>query len=38
LRGVVPGLDGFAVFCLLVAVTIDNLSGLAAFGLALRLP
>jgi hypothetical protein len=34
LRGVVPGLDGFAVFCLLVAVTIDNLGGLAAFGLA----
>lgn len=34
LRGVVPGLDGFAVFCFLVAVTIDDLGGLAAFGLA----
>ena len=34
LRGVVPGLDGFAVFCFLVAVTIDNLGGLAALGLA----
>jgi len=34
LRGVVPGLDGLAVFCFLVAVTIDNLGGPAAFGLA----
>jgi hypothetical protein len=34
LRGIVPGLDGFAVFCFLVAVTIDNLGGVAAFGLA----
>ena len=34
LRGVVPGLDGFALFCFLVAVTIDNLGGVAAFGLA----
>jgi hypothetical protein len=34
LRGAVPGLDGFAVFCFLVAVTIDNLGGMAAFGLA----
>jgi hypothetical protein len=34
LRGVLPGLDGFALFCFLVAVTIDNLSALAAFGLA----
>jgi hypothetical protein len=34
LRGVVPGLDGFAVFCFLVAVTLDNLGGLTAFGLA----
>lgn len=34
LRGVVPGLDGFAVFCFLVAVTIDNPGGLVAFGLA----
>ncbi len=34
LRGVVPGLDGFTVFCFLAAVTIDNLGGLVAFGLA----
>jgi hypothetical protein len=34
LRGIVPGLDGFALFCFLVAVTIDRLSALAAFGLA----
>jgi hypothetical protein len=34
LRGAVPGLDGFAGFCFLVAVTIDNLGGMAAFGLA----
>jgi hypothetical protein len=34
LRGIVPGLDGFAVFCVLVAVTIDTLGGVAAFGLA----
>jgi hypothetical protein len=34
LRGIVPGLDSFALFCFLVAVTIDNLGGVAAFGLA----
>jgi hypothetical protein len=34
LRGIVPGLDGFALFCFLVAVAIDNLGGVAAFGLA----
>jgi hypothetical protein len=34
LRGVVPGLDGFALFCFLVAVTIDSLGAPAAFGLA----
>lgn len=34
LRGIVPGLVGFALFCFLVAVTIDPLGGLAAFTLA----
>jgi hypothetical protein len=34
LRGIVPGLDGFALFCFLIAVTIDKLGGGAAFGLA----
>jgi hypothetical protein len=34
LRGVVPGLDGFALFCFLLAVTIEHLSAVAAFGLA----
>ena len=34
LRGIVPGLDGFALFCFLVAVTIDKCGGVAAFGLA----
>jgi hypothetical protein len=34
LRGIVPGLDGFALFCFLVAVTIDKFGGVAAFGLA----
>jgi hypothetical protein len=34
LRGIVPGLDGFALFCFLIAVAIDNLGGVAAFGLA----
>jgi hypothetical protein len=34
LRGIVPGLDGFALFCFLVAVTIDRLSAIASFGLA----
>jgi hypothetical protein len=34
LRGVVPGLDGFAMFCFLVAVLINRLSALAAFGIA----
>jgi hypothetical protein len=34
LRGIVPGLDGFALFCCLIAVTIDRLGGGAAFGLA----
>jgi hypothetical protein len=34
LRGVLPGLDGFALFCFLVAVTINNLGGAAAFSLA----
>ena len=34
LRGIVPGLDGFALFCFLVAVTVDRLGGPAAFGIA----
>jgi hypothetical protein len=35
LRGIVPGLDGFALFCFLIAVTIDKLGGAASFGLAI---
>jgi hypothetical protein len=34
LRGIVPGLDGFALFCFLVAVLINRLGALAAFGIA----
>lgn len=34
LRGIVPGLDGFALFCFLVAVTIDRWGAVVSFGLA----
>jgi hypothetical protein len=34
LRGIVPGLDGFALFCFLIAVTINEVGGAAAFGIA----
>jgi hypothetical protein len=34
LRGIVPGLDGFALFCFLIAVTINDVGGAAAFGIA----
>jgi hypothetical protein len=34
LRGIVPGLDGFALFCFLVAVLINRVGAVAAFGLA----
>lgn len=34
LRGIVPGLTGFALFCFVVAVTIDLLPGWASFTLA----
>ena len=34
LRGIVPGLDGFALFCFLVAILINRVGGLAAFGIA----
>jgi hypothetical protein len=34
LRGIVPGLDGFALFCFTVAETIDRLPGWASFTLA----
>ncbi len=34
LQGIVPGLDGFALFCFLVAVTIDRTGPVAAFGIA----
>jgi hypothetical protein len=34
LRGIVPGLDGFALFCFLVAVLINRMSAVAAFGVA----
>ena len=34
LRGIVPGLDGFALFCFIVAVTIERIPGWAAFSLA----
>lgn len=35
LRGVVPALDGFALFLVVVAVTVERLPGPASFGLAL---
>lgn len=34
LRGIVPGLDSFALFCFLVAVLINKMSATAAFSLA----
>ena len=34
LRGIVPGLDGFALFCFLVAILINSVGAAAAFGLA----
>ena len=34
LRGIVPGLDGFALFCFLVAILINRLSAPMAFGIA----
>jgi hypothetical protein len=34
LRGIVPGLDGFALFCFLVAITIDHMPAVMAFGIA----
>jgi hypothetical protein len=34
LRGIVPGLDGFAMFCFLVAVLINRFGAVAAFGVA----
>jgi hypothetical protein len=34
LRGIVPGLDGFALFCFLVAILINRVGAAAAFGLA----
>jgi len=34
LRGIVPGLDGFALFCFLVAVMINKVGGVVAFGVA----
>jgi hypothetical protein len=34
LRGIVPGLDGFALFCFLVAIAIDHMPEVAAFGMA----
>ena len=34
LRGIVPGLDGFALFCFLVAVLINRVGGAAPFGIA----
>jgi hypothetical protein len=34
LRGIIPGLDGFALFCFLVAITIDRMPAVAAFGIA----
>lgn len=37
LRGIVPGLDGFAVFCFVVAITIDLLPGWISFTLATAL-
>jgi hypothetical protein len=37
LRGIVPGLDGFALFCFVLAVTLDRLPVWAAFTLATAL-
>jgi hypothetical protein len=34
LRGIVPGLDGFALFCFLIAITIDHMPAAVAFGTA----
>lgn len=34
LRGILPGLDGFALFCFLVAVMINKVGGVVAFGVA----
>ena len=34
LRGIVPGLDGFALFCFLVAITINHMPAVVAFGIA----
>jgi hypothetical protein len=34
LRGIVPGLDGFALFCFLVAILINRVGAAVAFGLA----
>jgi hypothetical protein len=34
LRGIVPGLDGFALFCFLIAVLINRVGGGATFGMA----
>ncbi|HJY43453.1 MAG TPA: hypothetical protein VJ301_02460 [Propionibacteriaceae bacterium] len=34
LRGIVPGLDGFALFCFLIAIMIDHLPAVVAFGTA----
>ena len=34
LRGIVPGLDGFALFCFLVAILINRVGAAAAFALA----
>ena len=37
LRGIVPGLDGFALFCFVVAITIDRMPWWASFTLATAL-
>jgi hypothetical protein len=34
LRGIVPGLDGFAIFCFLLAVLINRVGGPGAFAIA----
>jgi len=34
LRGIVPGLDGFAIFCFLLAVLINRVGGPVAFAIA----
>jgi hypothetical protein len=34
LRGIVPGLDGFALFCFLVAILINKVGGAVAFSAA----